>query len=114
MPVRTKRIYDPPAPGDGFRLLIMRLWPRGIRKSLVSAWEKELGPSPDLLRGFRSGKVSWEEYVERYHGEMAGKPDLVRTWAERARGETITLLCTCKDESHCHRSLLKVILSSLL
>jgi uncharacterized protein YeaO (DUF488 family) len=111
MPIRTKRIYDPPGPDDGFRLLIMRLWPRGIRKSLVSAWEKELGPSPDLLRGFRSGKVSWKEYVRRYRREMAGKPDLIRRWAERARKERITLLCSCEDESRCHRSLLAGILS---
>jgi uncharacterized protein YeaO (DUF488 family) len=111
MPIRTKRIYDPPAPGDGFRLLIMRLWPRGIATSKVSAWEKEIGPSPELLRCFRSGKVSWEEYAERYRAEMAGKPDLIREWAERARKETITLLCACKDESRCHRSLLAVILS---
>jgi uncharacterized protein YeaO (DUF488 family) len=110
--VRTKRIHDPAAPSDGFRLLVMRLWPRGIRKSLVSAWEKELGPSPDLLRGFRAGKMSWGEFARRYRREMARKPDLIHTWSERARRETITLLCTCKDESRCHRSLLGAILSS--
>ena len=109
--VLTKRIHDPPARGDGFRLLVMRLWPRGIRKSLVSAWEKELGPSPDLLRGFRSGKLSWREFAARYRREMAGKPDLIHAWSKRARRETITLLCTCKDEPRCHRNLLRAILT---
>jgi len=110
MPLRTKRIYDPPASADGFRLLVMRLWPRGVKKGAVSAWEKELGPSPDLLRGFLDGKVPWPEYKKRYHAEMRAKPALLESWAERARKETITLLCSCKEERFCHRSLLKEIL----
>ncbi len=114
MPIRTKRIYDPGSPDDGFRLLIMRLWPRGIRKDRVSAWEKELGPSPALLRGFLDRQVPWPEYVVRYRAEMAGKPDLIRRWAERARTETITLLCACKDEEHCHRTLLRGLLEAAL
>ena len=113
MAIRLKRVYDPPSPEDGFRLLIMRLWPRGIRKTAVSTWEKELGPSLDLLKGFRAGKVGWEEYTRRYRAEMAAKPDLLRAWAERARREDITLLCGCKDESHCHRLLLKDLLEQL-
>ena len=110
MAIRTKRIYEPAGPEDGFRLLIMRLWPRGIRKDRVSAWEKELGPSPALLRGFLDGDVPWPEYVVRYRTEMAAKPDLVQKWAERARAETVTLLCACKDEEHCHRTLLRQLL----
>jgi uncharacterized protein YeaO (DUF488 family) len=110
MAVFTKRIYEPDAPGDGFHLLVMRLWPRGIRKSRVSAWEKELGPSSELLRGFRSGAVSWPEFVKRYRAEMRGKPKLIAEWARRARAEDITLLCGCEDENHCHRTLLKELL----
>src|SRR5262245_4561596 len=110
MAVFIKRIYEPEAPGDGFRLLIMRLWPRGIRKSRVSAWEKELGPSPELLRGFLSGQVPWPEYVKRYRAEMRGKPELIENWARRGRNEDLTLLCGCRDENHCHRKLLKELL----
>ena len=54
MPFRTKRIYDPASPEDGFRLLTMRLWPRGVSKDKVSDWEKELGPSTELLGDYRS------------------------------------------------------------
>src|SRR5262245_4672101 len=112
MAVFIKRVYEPASPEDGFRLLIMRLWPRGIRKTHVSAWEKELGPSPALLRGFLDKKVSWPEYVKRYRAEMRAKPDLLRAWSERGRREKLTLLCGCKDESHCHRSLLRELLTS--
>ena len=55
--IRTKRIYDPPSPEDGYRLLIMRLWPRGVRKAAVDGWEKDLGPSRELLTSFRAGKL---------------------------------------------------------
>ena len=107
MAIHLKRIYEPASPSDGFRLLIMRLWPRGVKKERVSAWEKELGPSPGLLRDFLDKKVDWPEYEKRYRAEMEGKEELLRTWAERARREDITLLCACKDESRCHRTLLK-------
>ena len=113
MTILTKRIYDAADPGDGFRLLVMRLWPRGIRKAHVSAWEKELGPSRKLLDDFHAG-IPWAEYRMRYLDEMRGKPDLIEEWAERAARETITLLCGCKDESRCHRSLLREILAKKL
>jgi uncharacterized protein YeaO (DUF488 family) len=112
MPIRTQRIYDPATPDDGFRLLVMRLWPRGVRKERVSAWEKELGPSRALLDDFNHDRLSWEEYERRYLAEMAAKPDLLARWRERARGEVITLLCACKDAERCHRTLLKRLLES--
>ena len=62
----TKRIYAPPAPDDGHRVLNMRLWPRGIRKERVDAWLKELGPVPTLLREFLDEKITWAQYVPRY------------------------------------------------
>ena len=84
--IRTKRIYDTTTPEDGYRLLVMRRWPRGVRKTAVDAWEKELGPSPELLSHFRRGLVSWAEYTARYHVEMASVQPLIaqaRTIAER-------------------------------
>jgi len=81
MPIRTKRIYDPSSPDDGFRLLTMRYWPRGIRKALVDAWDRGLAPSQELLHDIRTRTATWEQY-------------------------TVTVVCSCKDESHCHRWLL--------
>jgi uncharacterized protein YeaO (DUF488 family) len=108
----TKRIYEPAADDDGDRVLIMRLWPRGIRKERVSVWLKELGPVPALLREFLDDKISWAQYVPRY---LAGleRPEAQAAIAEvrrRADAGRVTLLCGCADEEHCHRSLLRAYL----
>jgi uncharacterized protein YeaO (DUF488 family) len=105
--IRTGGVYDPPSPDDGYRLLVMRLWPRGVKKESVDGWERELGPSLELLRAYRSGAIGWEAFAERYRTEMAEKPDLLAELSRRARRGTVTLLCTEEDDSRCHRSLLK-------
>jgi uncharacterized protein YeaO (DUF488 family) len=110
--IRTKRIYDPPSPEDGYRLLIMRLWPRGIAKASVDGWEKDLGPSREALMSFRSGKLSWEDLAARYREEMSARGDLLARYRDLGRRETVTLLCSCQDESRCHRSLLKEMLDA--
>jgi len=110
--IRTKRIYDPPSPEDGHRLLIMRLWPRGVTKAAVDGWEKELGPSRELLMSFRAGKLSWEDLAVRYREEMSTKRELLERYRDLGRRETVTLLCSCQDEAHCHRTLLKRILDA--
>jgi len=105
----TKRIYDPAASDDGERVLIMRLWPRGIRKERVSVWLKELGPVPELLRAYLDEQITWEQYVPRYLAGLA-RPEAQAAIAEvQRRGATgrVTLLCGCPDEARCHRSLLK-------
>lgn len=110
--IAIKRIYDPPSDSEGLRVLIMRLWPRGIRKSRVDAWLKELGPVLPLLRAFRSGEVDWAGYTPRY---LAGleRPEAQDQLAQvRAAAEKgpVTLFCGCADETHCHRSLLRAYL----
>jgi uncharacterized protein YeaO (DUF488 family) len=108
--IRTARIYDPPSRKDGYRLLTMRLWPRGIRKDAVDAWEKELGPSRELMRSYLDGDIEWREFARRYRAEMRTKPELLDSVRKLARRRTVTLLCGCPDESRCHRSLLKKLL----
>ncbi len=107
--IRTKRIYDPPSPEDGERLLIMRFWPRGIRKDAVDGWERDLAPSAELLRAYRSGPMEWEELARRYRAEMGEKRELLAELSARGERGTVTLLCSCRDESRCHRSLLKAL-----
>ena len=111
--ILTKRIHDPPSSDDGYRLLVMRLWPRGIRKAAVDSWEKDLGPSRELLESFQTGKLSWEELAVRYREEMSTRSELLERYRDLARRQTVTLLCSCPDEAHCHRSLLKEILESV-
>ncbi len=111
--ISTKRIYEPSDPADGTRVLIMRLWPRGIRKDRVDLWRKELGPVKELLRDFLDRKVDWVTYTRRYltgleRAEAQAAIAEVRALAKTSR---VTLLCGCADETHCHRSLLAVYLS---
>jgi uncharacterized protein YeaO (DUF488 family) len=107
--VAVGRIYDPPSPDDGTRVLVMRLWPRGIRKDRVDRWLRDLAPDVGLMRGFLRGEVPWEEYSRRY---LAGL-DRAEAQAQLAelgklvRGGRVTLLCWCQDERRCHRTLLR-------
>ena len=110
MNIHTKRVYDPPSPDDGFRLLIMRRWPRDVRKDAVDEWQPELGPSLALLREWRGGQMEWREYAQRYKAEMAQKPQLLASVRRRAQKGAITLLCGCPDADRCHRTLLQAIL----
>jgi uncharacterized protein YeaO (DUF488 family) len=110
MPIHAKRIYDDADATDGQRLLVMRLWPRGVRKERVDAWDKGLAPTRELLTDFQYGTIDWPAYAQRFALEMAERPDSIESLAnlrERAATETITVLCSCKDESRCHRTLLQ-------
>ena len=111
--VLTKRVYAPAAPSDGTRVLIMRLWPRGIRKDRVDLWLRELGPVILLLRAVRAGAIDWSEYRRRYLrglGRKEARGDLARVRGLIRQGR-VTLLCGCADERRCHRSLLKAYLA---
>ena len=107
--IATRRIYDPPAESDGTRVLIMRLWPRGIRKSLVDHWLRELGPVLPLLRAFRAGAITWPQYRRRYLAGLARSAARAQIQEVRrlTRAGRVTLLCGCPDARRCHRSLLQ-------
>ena len=115
MSVRTKRVYAPGSPGDGTRVLVMRLWPRGIKKSHVDRWLKELGAEIPLIRAWKTGTLtSWPQFRRRY---LAGlkKPVAQAQFRELkalAKKGGVTLLCACPEESRCHRGLLKRLLPS--
>lgn len=107
-----KRIYEPSDPADGVRVLIMRLWPRGIRKERVDRWLKELGPVKELLREFLDKKIDWNGYTPRYLAGLS-RPEAQAAIAEvraLARTSRVTLLCGCADATRCHRTLLKAYL----
>jgi len=121
MRLRTKRWNDPAEPGDGIRLLVCRLRPRGVAKAdeTWDDWWPDLGPSRGLLDAFhgkgRAAPLPWADYVPRYLAEMEGPGQLwrIRDLARRsAEGESITLLCSaaCTDPDRCHRTLLAGLL----
>src|SRR5262249_47364738 len=114
MPLKTKRWNDPTEPEDGYRLLICRYRPRGLRKAdeTWNAWCSALGPSRELHAAFygKSGPpIGWPEYQRRYLEEMKAQNELIAELARLvAAGATITLLCSsaCADANRCHRTLL--------
>jgi len=107
--IATKRVYEPAVPADGTRVLIMRYWPRGIRREKVDRWLRDLAPVIPLLHAFLDGKITWAQYRPRY---LAGlrRPEaqaaLVEVRALTRRGR-VTLLCGCADPRRCHRTLLQ-------
>ena len=115
MPIRTKRWNDRAEEDDGFRLLICRYRPRGVRKEdeTWDGWQANLGPSRDLhaaYYGKHGPPITWEEYSRRYLAEMASQAEAIAELAKRVRsGETITLLCSsaCENALRCHRTMLK-------
>ena len=101
MPVKIKRIYEPAAPEDGQRILVDRLWPRGVAKAEahIDLWLKDVAPSADLRRWFGHKPERWAEFQKRYLAELAGNPALEEL-RRLARGKPTTLLYGAKDEIH--------------
>ncbi len=99
MPFRTKRIYDDPARDDGYRVLVDRLWARGLKKedAKLDEWLKEVAPSNELRKWFHHETRAWEDFRKRYFAELDQKPDLVGKLRELATGRTVTLLYSGKD-----------------
>ena len=111
-----KRVYDEPSPDDGKRILVMTLWPRGVRKESVDLWIKGVGTDRELIKEWKAGNVTRAEYERRYYNDMKGedKKKLVRELAGYAKEGPIVLLCSCKDPNLCHRSLLKKLVEAEL
>lgn len=108
MPVRGKSIYDPAEPKDGARVLTTNYWPRGISRERAGSYKRVLAPSRPLLRAFRDGEIAWPEYEVRYVDEMRGTEQqaAIDELAIVAASETVTVMCTCRDDAQCHRRLL--------
>jgi uncharacterized protein YeaO (DUF488 family) len=100
--IRVKRTYDPPARGDGWRVLVERLWPRGMKKEALAAdaWLKEVAPSTELRKWFNHRVERWEEFQRRYRNELKENPDAWRPIAEAGRSGTVTLLYSAHDTEH--------------
>ena len=110
-----KRAYDPPAPEDGFRVLVERLWPRGLKKAdaALDLWLKEIAPSPELRQWFSHDPAKWEEFCRRYWAELADHPDAVNLLKEKLRQGRVTLVYGSKDEVHNAAVALKTYLDEI-
>jgi len=101
MKVALKRAYEPPSPGDGTRVLVDRLWPRGVSKATarIDVWLKDVAPSTQLRKWFGHDPEKWAEFQQRYRAELKGSPALAEL-RKLARQGHVTLVYGAKDEDH--------------
>ena len=112
--LRIKRIYEPPAADDGCRILVDRLWPRGLlkEKAQLDTWMKELAPSDDLRRWFGHDPERWEEFQRRYRAELRSHSALLDELCRNAQQTTVTLLFAARDTQYNNAVVLKEVLES--
>jgi uncharacterized protein YeaO (DUF488 family) len=114
--LRIKRVYEPAAKDDGLRVLVDRLWPRGLAKdkARVDQWLKDVAPSDTLRRRFHGHPAKWEEFVAAYGRELAQEPALSALMNLRAlmRKQPVTLLYAARDEAHNNAVALKKFLEA--
>lgn len=112
MEVYTKRIYLPAEEGDGYRVLVDRLWPRGIKKenAKVDLWAKQLAPSTELRKWFGHIPERFTEFKEKYIAELKANHDVASILEEIRKHDVVTLLYAAKDEEYNNAIVLKDIL----
>jgi uncharacterized protein YeaO (DUF488 family) len=112
--VRVRRVYEPPEPDDGVRVLVDRLWPRGLSKDAaqVDEWPKALTPSTELRRWYHAGEGSYEEFGRRYEAELTAPEavELLDHVRELAGKGTVTLLTAAKEPGESHAAVLARLL----
>ncbi|HEX6543080.1 MAG TPA: DUF488 domain-containing protein [Ktedonobacterales bacterium] len=113
--VAQKRVYDTPDPGDGMRVLVDRLWPRGLSKERahVDVWLKDVAPSRELRAWFGHDPVKFEEFRRRYEAELATEParSALAELRELARKQHVTLVFAAHDTEHCNAVVLRELLA---
>src|ERR1700749_2255986 len=104
MAIKIKRIYEPAEKTDGYRILVDRLWPRGIKKedAHIDKWLKEVAPSTELRKWFHKDMTQWTEFATKYRHELKDNPALEELKADIKEHKTVTLLYAAKDEEHNH------------
>ncbi|WP_427792751.1 DUF488 domain-containing protein [Brevundimonas diminuta] len=102
MQVALKRVYEPPSPTDGTRILVDRLWPRGLskKKARVDLWLKEIAPTTELRRWFDHDPEKWAEFQHRYRAELDANADAVSELKAALSDGPATLVYGAKDEAH--------------
>jgi uncharacterized protein YeaO (DUF488 family) len=114
MSVQLKRVYDPPAESDGYRILVDRLWPRGLTETAarVDLWLRRIAPTTELRKWYRHDLDRWEEFKRRYEEELAGHGELLDLIGDIERHrKTVTILFGAKDEEHNEASVIVDVLA---
>jgi uncharacterized protein YeaO (DUF488 family) len=112
--VRLKRAYEPPSPEDGTRILVDRLWPRGVRKAdaAIDYWAREIAPSTELRKWFDHDPERWQEFRRRYRTEIRGHAEELERLRDLVHGGTVTLVFGARDELHNDAVVLREVLLS--
>ncbi len=115
MNIQLKRVYSPVEEEDGMRILVDRVWPRGVSKEKLQAdiWLKEAAPSSDLRKWFNHERAKWQAFKEKYFSELKGKPETVNELLDLAGNKRLTLLFAARDEECNHAVALKEYLLSV-
>jgi uncharacterized protein YeaO (DUF488 family) len=100
--IRLKRAYEEPSKDDGTRILVERLWPRGLsrEKAAIDHWAKEIAPSPELRKWYGHDPDKWDEFRRRYRAELDRKGDLLDDLRHRLRSGPVTFVYAARDEQH--------------
>jgi uncharacterized protein YeaO (DUF488 family) len=112
MSIRIKRVYEQPDEKDGERILVDRLWPRGLtkKKASVDLWLKDIAPSTELRKWFGHDPDKWKNFRRRYQTEIRNNNDLIKVLKQKARSGTITLVYAARDKQHNEALVLKQFL----
>ena len=108
MRIEGKRVFDEPGPGGGFRVLVDRLWPRGVSKerAAIDLWAKDAAPSTELRKTFHSG-MPWEDFAAAYERELAESTALTELRLELAEHDVVTLIYSVSDAERNHALILR-------
>ncbi|MFL5789004.1 MAG: DUF488 domain-containing protein [Flavisolibacter sp.] len=112
MEVKLKRVYEKRAKEDGLRILVDRLWPRGLTKEKadIDLWLKDIAPSTELRKWFHHDPEKWEEFKKRYRFELKDKKEKIKLLKKELKDATVTLVYGAKDEEHNEAIVIKEVL----
>lgn len=113
--IQLKRAYEPPSDQDEYRVLIDRIWPRGVKKEELAfdAWLKEIAPSSALRKWFNHDPKKWQEFCTRYRAELKDRQDVIEVLKEQSENGVLTLVFGAKDTRYNNAVALKQYLDSL-
>lgn len=116
MAIKVKRVYDGHSKEDGIRVLVDRLWPRGVSKkdASVDIWLKDIAPSNELRKWFNHDPEKWDEFKIRYFSELDHKSELLKEVLNRAKSGNLTLVFSAKEEKYNNAGALKEYIEKLL
>lgn len=112
--VKIKRVYDSASKNDGKRILVDRLWPRGMKKedAKIDEWLRDIAPSDELRKWFSHDPSKWHDFVKRYRNELKAKKDLIEKLRADVKKGTVTILFAAKDNEHNNAVVLKEVIDT--